>query len=317
MSRGRRLLVFITVVSLTVVLATVLGIVATTSGRPEATPESTAQPAEPQVPATAFASARAFLDRWVDPDGRVVRRDQGGDTVSEGQAYGLLIALAARDRQSFDRILGWTRDHLQRSDQLLAWRWADGAVRDDAPAADADLDAARALVLAGKAFGEPTYTTAGTQLATAVLDHLTTTTGRGRVLLPGLWAADRTDVPYNPSYASPAAYTVLGRATGDRRFTELAAGSRAATTAILGDSPLPPDWAQLAGDGEVHAMPGADGRGQSVRYGYDAARLGLRYAESCAGTDRGLAARMRPALDRSNPLPVELDLGGGAAGGTE
>jgi len=43
----------------------------------------TATPAD-----TARAAAESFLDRYVEPDGRVVRLDQGGDTVSEGQAYG-------------------------------------------------------------------------------------------------------------------------------------------------------------------------------------------------------------------------------------
>ena len=35
--------------------------------------------------------AGQFLDEYVEPDGRVVRRDEGGDVVSEGQAYGMLI----------------------------------------------------------------------------------------------------------------------------------------------------------------------------------------------------------------------------------
>ncbi|OMH33086.1 glycosyl hydrolase family 8 [Tersicoccus sp. Bi-70] len=313
MSRRRRILTFSAVIGVTVLLAVALGVVATTSGG-RSTPQahSTDQSPAPTVPATAAGSARAFLDRWVDPDGRVVRRDQGGDTVSEGQAYGLLIALAARDRDAFARILGWTQAHLQRDDQLLSWRWADGAVQDSAPAADADLDAARALVLAGRAFGEPRYTTAGTRLATAVLDRLTTTTKHGRVLLPGRWAAGRADVPYNPSYASPAAFAVLGRATGDRRFAELEAGSRAVTTAILQETSLPPDWAQLRADGAVNPLPGPDGAGGPVRYGYDAARVALRYAESCDAADRTLASRLRPVLERNDPLPISLDLGGTA-----
>lgn len=42
----------------------------------------------------AVAASEAFLKRYVDPDGRVVRRDRGGDTVSEGQAYAMLVAVA-------------------------------------------------------------------------------------------------------------------------------------------------------------------------------------------------------------------------------
>ena len=80
--------------------------------------------------AVASATGQAFLDAYVDPDGRVVRRDQGGDTVSEGQAYALLIAVALGDRERFTAVWTWTRDHLQRPDKLLSWRWTDGAVVD-------------------------------------------------------------------------------------------------------------------------------------------------------------------------------------------
>jgi endoglucanase len=258
-------------------------------------------------------TAAAFLDEWVE-DGRVVRHDQGGDTVSEGQAYGLLIALAADDEQSFSEIWSWTEENLQRVDGLLAWRWADGAIVDDEPASDADVDAARALVVAGETWRNDAYTAAGVELATTVADTMTVETQVGRILVPGLWAAAADPSPYNPSYASPAAFAVLAAATGDPRWDAVAAGSAAVTTSLLDQSPLPPDWAQVHGDGRVEPMPGAAGTGASVRYGYDAARLAVRYAESCEDTDRSLAARLAPALGLADPLAAELDLGGAAIG---
>ncbi|MGH9153910.1 MAG: glycosyl hydrolase family 8, partial [Acidimicrobiales bacterium] len=91
--------------------------------------------------------ADAFFEGYMDGDGRVVRRDQGGDTVSEGQAYAMLLAAAHGDRGRFDRAWQWARDHLQRHDGLLSWRWRDGRVVDPSPAADADVDAARARVV--------------------------------------------------------------------------------------------------------------------------------------------------------------------------
>ena len=48
-----------------------------------------------QVSPSRASDARAadrFLAGYVTGDGRVIRRDQGGDIVSEGQAYGMLIA---------------------------------------------------------------------------------------------------------------------------------------------------------------------------------------------------------------------------------
>ena len=257
---------------------------------------------------TAAEAGRAFLDGYVDEDGRVVRRDQGGDTVSEGQAYAMLVAVGVGDGEVFDRVWSWTRSELQRPDGLLSWRWDGGAVADPSSAADADLDAARALVLAGERFDRPAYTKTGVRLGLAVLDHETVTTDAGRILTAGQWAVTEP-YAYNPSYASPAATAVLAAAAPDPRWAELDEGSRAVTAALLSQAPLPPDWAQVHADGTVEAMPGAQGRGASVRYGYDAARTAHRFAESCEPDDRALAAMLVEPLDRSGDA-AELDLGG-------
>ena len=251
-----------------------------------------------------------FLADWVD-DGRVVRRDQGNDTVSEGQAYGMLIALGVGDQESFTEIWDWTKENLQRPDGLLAWRW-DGKVVDAEPASDADLDVARALVLAGARFQEPELIEAGNAQASVILDKMTVQTGAGRILLPGAWAAATEPYAYNPSYASPIAFDLLGKSTGDPRWAELSAGSATVTTAILAATDLPPDWAQVHADGRVEPMPGPQGTGTDVRYSYDAARLPIRYAESCAPSDVAIAASLAPTLERDDSLRAELDLGGGA-----
>ncbi|ARC56391.1 putative endoglucanase [Frondihabitans sp. 762G35] len=259
---------------------------------------------------------RAFLADWVEgagsEKGRVVRRDQGGDTVSEGQAYGMLVALGVRDEKSFRSIWSWTRDNLQRSDGLLAWRWQDGKIVDDQPASDADLDTARALVLAGKTFDEPAYTKAGTALGSRILDELTASTPDGRILLPGLWAQGTGPWSYNPSYASPATFDQLATATKDPRWRELASGSRAVTTKILQSTALPSDWAQVKADGSVVPLPSPTGTAGTVQYGFDAGRVALRYAESCNAADVALAAKLASPLGTATPLTMQLDLGGTA-----
>lgn len=266
---------------------------------------------------TAEEASADFLKNWVDDDGRVVRRDQGGDTVSEGQAYGLLIAVGANDEERFDTIWRWTQSNLLRDDGLLAWRWQDGAIVDNEPASDADVDAARALVLAGSHFDRPDLTEAGNTLAGAVIDTMTARTPLGRILLPGVWAAGGPDFDYNPSYASPVSFAVLAESTGDTRWAELGTGGTNVTAALLTRSPLPPDWAQVTAAGEVKAMAGAAGNGEDVRYSYDAARLPLRFAESCREEDQRLAAQMLPPLTREDQLPVALDLGGTALNSDE
>ncbi|GAA0956743.1 glycosyl hydrolase family 8 [Frigoribacterium faeni] len=282
-------------------------------GRTGATSDPGITPA-PASERTPDQIGQAFLDDWVDSDGRVVRRDQGDDTVSEGQAYGLLVAVGVGDEDAFDTIWGWTTDNLVREDGLLAWQWADGAVVDDGPASDADVDAARALVLAGDAFDRPDLTAAGVELGDVVLDAMTASTDVGRILLPGLWAQGDAPWSYNPSYASPATFQELGDASGDPRWDELVIGSRAVTASILDQTALPSNWAQVAADGTVVPLPSADGSSGTVEYSYDAARLPLRYAESCDPADVELAARMAPVLQRYDDLPMQLDLGGQSTG---
>jgi len=282
----------------------------TGAAAPTAASPTTVTPVPPEELSTytAAEAGRAFLTSYVRENGRVVRTDQGGDTVSEGQAYAMLVAVGLDDADTFARAWGWARDNLQRPDGLLSWRWADGRVVDESSASDADLDAARALVLAGEQFGRPEYTAAGLDLGRAVLDLETVPTAAGRILTAGQWATTEP-YAYNPSYASPGATAVLAAASGDPRWTELAEGSRAVTAALLSQAPLPPDWAQVRADGTVEAMPGAMGRGQSVRYGYDATRTPIRFAESCDPADRALAAAVVEPLDRGGDS-AELDLGG-------
>ena len=318
-TRRRLFLVIATAIALTVtagLAGAALGLQKSADGRGSravatASPMATHLPVSKSSPNTnATTLGRAFLADWVE-GGRVVRRDQGSDTVSEGQAYGMLIALSLKDEKSFDSLWRWTEKNLQKRDGLLAWRWQKGTVVDGTPASDADLDVARALVIAGKQFGRSDLRSAGTRLATAIADTLTVQTSLGRILLPGPWAATNPH-SYNPSYASPVSFQVLGDATGDPRWAELAAGSRAVTNKLLDVAALPSDWAQVNDDGTVAVIPGPTGTSGEVTYGYDAARTAIRFAESCSPADVAISARISPTLARSTELAAVLDLGGSA-----
>lgn len=234
-------------------------------------------------------AAARFLARYLAADGRVVRRDQGGDTVSEGQAYAMLLTATNGDRDRFRRVWQWTRTHLQRPDRLLAYRWRAGAVTDPQPAADADLDAAHALLIAGRRFREPGLRRAGVRIGRSILAHETMPTSIGPVLIAGPWAAGQGIV--NPSYFSPAAFRELARATGRRRWSQLEFSSYRIVDELTANPPdLPPDWARV--DGSGHALPRNAPSGESPRFGFEALRVPIRMAG--AGTDygRGLAARI-------------------------
>ena len=239
----------------------------------------------------AVAASKEFLKRYVDPDGRVVRRDQGGDTVSEGQAYAMLVAVAIDDRETFDRVWRWTRDNLQRPDGLLSFLWRDGAVADRQPAADADLDAARALLLAASRFDDRSYGREGLRIAKGIASQETARSDGERVLLAGPWADYEDRLVINPSYFAPRSRGALARNRRRRLAAARGASSRQIAAELVADGTrFPPNWAVIRGNMEIRASGPPNNEGEAPNYGFDAARLPLRYAESCDPRDREIAA---------------------------
>jgi hypothetical protein len=244
-----------------------------------------------------------FLAAYVRPDGRVWRPDQGGDTVSEGQAYGLLLAEAAGRDDLFGRIWHWTQAHLQRPDGLFAWHAdAAGHILDPEPASDADLLTAWALVRY-RGPGAARTNQDGRQVAAAILAHEVATGPAGTlVLTAGPWAAGRPDT-LDPSYWSLPALTGLARLTGNHRWLQIAHGAVTLTAHLTGNgAQLPPDWAEMTPGGAVYP--------QTAQYGLDAQRTVVWFASSCVPQARTLAARWWRRLrlpGRSRALALKLD----------
>lgn len=264
----------------------------------------------------AHSAGADFLDRYVEDDGRVVRRDEGGDVVSEGQAYGMLIAVALGDEGRFRQIWDWTAAHLRRPDGLLSWRWSDGRVTDPNSATDADLDAARSLVLAARRFDDPALGEDGRRLGADILRAETVPLGTpghqpGLVTVAGNWA---TGVPLvvNPGYFSPRAEREMLAASENRRWSDISRTQRVLAWQLTGTDELPPDWAAIdAGGGGVAVPPPGGG---AVHFGLDAARLPIRFAESCDAEDRALAASLRPLVAPDGDIPALRNLDGSGAG---
>jgi len=259
----------------------------------------------------AVASAQRFLRTYVDRGGRVVRHDQGGDTVSEGQAYALRLAVASGDERTFRRVWRWTAQHLQRPDGLLSWHWADGAVADPQPAADADIDTAYALLLGAQRFDDPALRDEALRIAAAVADLETVVAGDRRLLLAGPWAAPTRTL--NPSYLDPGVFAALGAASGDPVWAELTASTWPVLDDLLDGVALPSDWAVAdPSTGAVTPAAPPGDPGAPARWSLDAARLPIRLAGTCTPEAQAAAARhWTPFADR-NPQDIVLahDLGG-------
>ena len=268
-----------------------------------------ASPTEPRGP-TSDATASAvdsFYARYVDPDGRVVRRDQGNDTVSEGQSYALLLAAITENRTRFDLVWVWTANHLQRADGLLSWRYADGAVADPMSATDADVQAAWALSLAARRFGSQTYADEARRIATAVLDHESAIAGGNRYLAAGPWATG-DPITIDPGYETPAALMELERLTGDARWGAVLDAMRKLAGNLATKTPLPPDWVSMTvSDAKVQPIAPPDHSASVARYGLDAARLVAWSGADCDAASRASAIGWAKALtDRPRALAREL-----------
>ena len=143
--------------------------------------------------------------------GRVIDRQAGDRTTSEGQAYGMFFALVANDRGHFDQLLNWTELNLSQGDlaaHLPGWEWgraSDGQwhLLDGNSASDADLWISYTLIEAGRLWNEPRYTALGKRLGERIASEEVVALPKfGLMLLPGNRGfrptADRWVL--NPSY---------------------------------------------------------------------------------------------------------------------
>jgi endoglucanase len=259
------------------------------------------------------AAANRFLSRYVTSDGRVRRWDQGGDIVSEGQAYGILIAESVHRPAIARTIWEWTSSHLRLSDGLFAWHaTGSGQIENSQSATDADVLLAYGLLrYAGP--GSSSLHAAGRRVAAAVLaNESVTLADGGLVLVAGPWAKTSSPPVVDPSYLMPGIFAFLADATGDDRWRNASSTAISLVGSLTGDGHLlPSDWAQLSGASLV-AVPATDGSAP-VQYGLDAARVPIWFATSCESDARALAADWwRNVLDsngRTGAIALSLDGG--------
>ena len=258
---------------------------------------------------------RAYKARFISETGRVVDTANSGISHSEGQGYGMLLAVAAGDRTAFDAIWGWTRANLMvRDDELIAWRWEPDkrpAVADMNDAADGDLLVAWALTEAADAWGSLPYKIAARRIAVeagrkVLLPH----TAYGPLLLPavaGFAAEDRpTDGPVvNLSYWVFPALARLPLVAPDVDWAGLSRnGLELVKQVHFGPANLPTDWISL------HDPSPRPADGFPRTFAYNSIRIPLYIAWAGLG-QREIYA---PFVDiwRKNGLADGRDTGRGA-----
>jgi endo-1,4-beta-D-glucanase Y len=223
---------------------------------------------------------------------RVKRPNEPGlekdSTVSEGIAYGMLIAVYMDDQSLFDDLWQYEQQFLDGKTGLMNWYIkADGSgVGSDpsgaGPAADADEDMAFALVLADKQWGgQGKLKSKYIDLAKAQISSVWNNEVYNYEYLKP-WPA--TDLPaLNLSYFAPAFYKVFAKvdtanASNWKKLTDTmytALGAALNTANGNADNGLVPAWCDTSGKPNAGAF-GPTGGASPTNYQYDSCRTPFR-----------------------------------------
>lgn len=210
-----------------------------------------------------------YYDEMDDNTGRVFF-NSADEVVSEGIAYGMLLAAYADDKIVFDRLWLFYKKH-SNSNGIMHWKIsAEDHVIGRGGATDAEEDAAMALIAAHSQWGEEgniKYLHDAKKLIDAIMryevDPVTF-----RLKSGDSWGSSLVT---NPSYLSPAYYRIFAEITGDLNWYKVLETSYAIIEAnahpVTG---LVSDWCLPEG--------GPAGGNYGYNYTFDASRFPWRMA---------------------------------------
>ena len=140
---------------------------------------------------------------------RVVRPENGNDTVSEGIGYGMLLSVYMGDKTLFDGLYSYWTSHSAGGNASMLMTWCIPAGAGSCPATggsatDADEDVAFALVQAGKQWGGTYANTAAMMIKQIFAVEID-----GGSMVPKGGSNFNSTTPTNPSYFAPAYYRVF------------------------------------------------------------------------------------------------------------
>lgn len=218
----------------------------------------------------------SFKSRFVTAEGRVIDTANNNVSHTEGQGYGMLLAVANDDRATFDRLWQWTRSQLGNpQNDLFYWRYTpdtDNPVEDKNNASDGDVLLAWALQRAAQKWQVESYQQASDRIQRAIVRLDVMKFGGYTVLLPGAQGFNKTSqIVLNPSYFLFQAWREFGEHSHLQVWNTLINdGFTLLGKLSFGKSGLPLDWVGLNADGSV--VPAT---GYSNRFSYDAIRVPL------------------------------------------
>jgi endo-1,4-beta-D-glucanase Y len=216
---------------------------------------------------TRFVSGNAGSAR------KVIRPENGNDTVSEGIGYGMILAVYFDDQTLFNDLWSYEQQNVAVGG-LMTWCIPAGSNSCSASgggtATDADEDMAFALIEAGKKWGG-SYNSTASGLITAIWSNDIDSTSN----LPkgGSHYASTSGAVTNPSYFAPAYYRIFGGSGFDTAhpWSTVATNSISAISALAGSNGLVPAWCS-----SNCTAAASNGATTDTEYQYDAHRVPWR-----------------------------------------
>jgi endo-1,4-beta-D-glucanase Y len=256
----------------------------TRPGFPLVNPGSMVSCIKPQGPSAGAKFLVSAYNQWKSTfisGNKVIRPEKQNDTISEGIAYGMLIAVNMNDQELFDSLYGFWKIHPASTTSLMTscvpGGPPDGGAATGAPclasggsATGADEDAAYALLMADKAWGG-TYKADALTMINDVwandIDSAGTKLPKG-----GSGYGSPASAVTSPSYFAPAFYRAFAAVDGVHDWAGvIAAVYDVIGGTIAGSNGLIPAWC-----GSSCTVAASNGWANDLYYQYDSHRIPMR-----------------------------------------
>jgi endoglucanase len=247
---------------------------------------------------------------------KIVRPENGNDTVSEGIGYGMLIGVFMNDQPMFDALWTYAKSKFN-GNHLMAWCQGTGQSgscgTSSTSATDGDEDMAYALLMASKQWSGGSYASDATALIGNIFAHEV----NGTTLVAGDSFGSNGLNELDPSYFAPSYYRAFASVDSGHNWMGVLNQCYTILAAASGSYGLVPNWVTSAGVGT-----GAVDSAKGIYFGYDACRtpfrIGMDYClngESRAQTYAQLISAFYSSKSTSTSLSGIID-GYTTTGGT-
>lgn len=242
-----------------------------------------------------------WVETYVKDQGGKARviTHENGETVSEGIAYGMLLAAHHEDWELFNKFNNYVMDHLTENG-FMNWKVdSDGKVTARGEATDAEIDRAHALLIAYDKTKKESYLVAATELITKIEENLIDK--EGMFLEPWNGSGPGT---INLSYYDPYVFRKFNQITKNHIWLDLIAAYYKVIDDIklnegTAQTGLLPDWS--TSDGKVSM---ASYGPRSYDSSYDASRIYWRLMIAALNGDERAQAHLKLVSDYGDSINI-------------